>query len=70
MKHKLYADTINAVVRTVVEGYAALPHSREQLPNIPKCDLRFISDQFLYVLRMKIRSKTISHATVKTRLGE
>ena len=72
MKHKLYADTINAVVRTVVEGYAALPHSREQLPNIPKCDLHFvISDQlFLDVLLMQIRSKTISYAIMKKRLDE
>ena len=72
MKHKLYADTINAVVRTVVEGYAALPYSREQLPNIPKCDLQFvISEQLsLDILLIKIRSKTISYAIMKKRLDE
>ena len=56
----------------MVEEYAALPYSREQLPNIQKCDLQFvISDQlFLDVLRMKIRSKPISYAIMKKGLDE
>ena len=72
LKDKHYADEINAVIKTVVEEYAALPHSQEQLPNIPKCDLHFvISDQlFLDVLLMQIRSKTISYAIMKKRLDE
>ena len=61
LKDKLFANEINDVIRTVIEEYAALPYSREQLPFIPKCDIQFvISDQlFLDVLLMKIRSKTI-----------
>ncbi|WP_419640335.1 hypothetical protein, partial [Thiolapillus sp.] len=49
-----------------------LPYSREQLPFIPKLDVQFIiSDQlFLDVLLMKIRSKTISYATMKKRVDE
>ena len=72
LKDKLYADGINTVIKTVVEEYAALPYSREQLPNIQKCDLQFvISDQlFLDVLRMKIRSKPISYAIMKKGLDE
>jgi len=40
---------------------------QEQLSNIPKCDIQFVlSDQlFLDVLLTKIRSKTISYATMK-----
>ena len=59
LKDKLYADEINTVIKTVVEEYAALPYSREQLPNIQKCDLQFvISDQlFIDVLLMQIKSK-------------
>ena len=67
LKDKLFANEINDVIRTVIEEYAALPYSREQLPFIQKCDIQFvISDQlFLDVLLMKIRSKTISYATMK-----
>ena len=72
MKDKLYADEINTVIKTVVEEYAALPHSREQLPNILKCDLLFvISHQlFLDVALMNIRSKTFSRATMKNCFDE
>jgi len=71
LKDKLFANEINDVIRTVIEEYAALPYSREQLPFIPKCDIQFvISDQlFLDVLLMKIRSKTISYATMKKTCG-
>ena len=76
LKDKLYADEINAVIKkttkkkkktTVVEGHTALPYSQEQLPSIPKYDHQFvISDQLLLdVLLMRIRSKTISYATMK-----
>ena len=67
LKDKLFANVINDVIRTVIEEYAALPYSREKLPFIPKYDIQFvISDQlFLDVLLMKIRSKTISYATMK-----
>ena len=66
LKDKLFANEINDVIRTVIEEYAA----REQLPFIPKCGIQFvISDQlFLDVLLMKIRSKTISYATMKKRV--
>ena len=59
-------EEINDVIKAVVE-YAALPYIREQLSKIPKCDIRFvISDQlFLDVLLMKIRSKAISYAVMK-----
>ena len=72
LKDKLFANEINDVIRTVIEEYAALPYSREQLPFIPKCDIQFvISDQlFLDVLLMKIRSKTISYATMKKRVDQ
>ena len=72
LKDKLFANEINDVKRIVVEEYAALPYSREQLPFIPKYDIQFvISDQlFLDVLLMKIRSKTISYATMKKRVDQ
>ena len=72
MKDKLFAEEINDVIKAVVEEYAALPRIREQLSNIPKCDIQFvISDQlFLDVLLMKIRSKTIYYATMKKRLHQ
>ena len=72
LKDKLFANEINYVIRTVIEEYAALPYSREQLPFIPKCGIQFvISDQlFLDVLLMKIRSKTISYATMKKRVDQ
>ena len=72
LKDKLYADEINTVIKTVVEEYAALPYSREQLPNIQKCDLQFvISDQlFIDVLLMQIKSKAISYAIMKKSLDE
>ena len=71
LKDKLYADEINTVIKTVVEEYAALPHSQEQLPNIPKCDLQFVisAQLFLDVLLMQIRSKTISCAIKKKAFG-
>ena len=45
-------EEINAVIKAVVEEYAALPYIREKLSKIPKCDIQFvISDQlFLAVL--------------------
>ena len=66
LKDKLFSNEINDVIRTVTEEYA------EQLPFIPKCDIQFvISDQlFLDVLLMKIRSKTISYATMKKRADQ
>ena len=56
----------------MIEEYAALPYTREQLPFIPKCDIQFvISDQlFLDVLLMKIRSKRIPYATMKKRVDQ
>ena len=67
LKDKLFANEINDVKRIVIEEYAALPYSQEQFLFIPKCDIQFvISDQlFLDVLLTKIRSKTISYATMK-----
>ena len=72
LKDKHFAEEINDVIKAVVEEYAALPYTREQLSKIPKCDIQFvISDQlFLDVLLMKIRSKTISYAAMKKRLDE
>ena len=71
LKDKLFAEEINDVIKAVVEEYATLPSMREQLSKIPKCDIQFvISDQlFLDVLLMKIRSKTISYATMKKTAG-
>ena len=61
LKDKLFADEINDVIKAVLEEYAALPHMQEQLSNIPKCDIKFVlSDQlFLDVSLTKIRSETI-----------
>ena len=77
MKDKIFAEEINDVIKDVVEEYAALPYIREQLSEIPKCDVQFvILDQlfffffFLDVLLMKIRSKTISCAAMKKRFDE
>ncbi|WP_419612192.1 hypothetical protein, partial [Thiolapillus sp.] len=72
LKDKTFVNEINDVIKTVIEEYAVLPYSREQLPFIPKLDVQFvISDQlFLDVLLMKIRSKTISYATMKKRVDE
>ena len=71
LKDKTSVNEINGVIKTVIEEYAALPYSREQLTLIPKLSIQFvISDQlFLDVLLMKIRSKTISNATMKTTCG-
>ena len=70
LKDKLFAEEINDVIKAVVEEYAALPYIREHLSKILKCDIQFdISDHlFLDVLLMKIRSKTISYATMKKKL--
>ena len=67
LKDKTFVNEINDVIKTVVEEYAALPYSREQLPFIPKLDIQFvISDQlFLDVLFMNIRSNTISYVTME-----
>ena len=72
LKDKSFVDEINSVIKCVIEEYAALPYTREQLPFVPKCDIQFvISDRlFLDVLLMKIRSKTMSYATMKKRANE
>ncbi|WP_419609554.1 reverse transcriptase family protein [Thiolapillus sp.] len=72
LKDNLFVKEINEVIKNVTEEYAAFPYAREQIPHIPKCNMQFvISDQlFLDVLLMKIRTKTISYATMKKRQTE
>ena len=72
LKNTLFVKEINEVIKNVTEEYAAFPYTREQIPDIPKCNIQFVfSDQlFLDVLLMEIRSKTISYATMKKRQTE
>ena len=49
IKAKLFADEINAVIKAIVEEYASVPHTQEQLSDIPKCDIQFLSDQQFFL---------------------
>ena len=71
LKDKKYFDEINAEIDKVTDEYAALPYNRENLSNIPKSELSLTipDDLFLDFLLMKIRSKTISYATMKKKLS-
>jgi hypothetical protein len=66
---KTYIEEINKEINCVKSEYAAFPYKRNTLENIPPSDIELtIPDQlFLDVLLMKIRTKTISYASVKKR---
>ena len=68
----MYVDSVKYVICDVIKEYAETPYRPESLSDIPKTDLQFvISDQlFLDVLLIKIRSNTISFATMKKRETE
>ena len=72
LKEKQFVDEINEVIKSVKEEYAALPYNRTNISQVPNDTIQFtISDQlFLDVLLMKIRSKTISYATMRKRENE
>jgi hypothetical protein len=65
----LYLDEVNKLIDDIVEEYAASPYSREEMFNLNKSDIEFTidDDTFLDFLLMKIRSHTISYATMKKR---
>jgi hypothetical protein len=69
LKDQEYLDEVNEVIDLVLEEYVVTPYARENVTNIPNTDVQFtISDQlFLDTLLMKIRSKSISYATMKKR---
>ena len=71
LKDKKYLDEVNAEIDQVIDEYAALPYARENLSKIPKSELSLTipEDLFLDFLLMKIRSKTISYATMKKKLS-
>ena len=72
LTEKQYVDEVNVVIQSVTEEYAALPYARENIKNVPKSEIQLtISDQlFLDVMLMKIRSTTISYASMKKRTEE
>ena len=59
LKDTIFVNEINDVVENVIEEYAVLPYSREQLPVISKWNVQFVvPDLFFFdLLLMKIRSK-------------
>ena len=65
-------DSINDVIQSVLEEYAALPYETEHITRMPRFDIQFtIFDQiFLDVFVMKIRTKTMSFASTKKRANE
>jgi hypothetical protein len=69
LKDQLYLDEVNKLIDDIVEEYAASPYSREEMFNLNKSDIKFTidDDTFLDFLLMKIRSHTISYATMKKR---
>ena len=56
-------------IKNITEEYSVMLYDRKEIHSMPKSDIQFtISDQpFLDVLFIKIISKTISNATLKTR---
>lgn len=69
LKDKLYLDEINDEISNIKKEYAASTYERETIDTIPLSDIQLsISDDlFLDFLLMKIRTKTISYATIKKR---
>ena len=69
LKDKMYIDEINNLIYNVLREYAATPYSAEGINYANKNEMHFtISDQLLLdVMLMKIRGKTISYASYKTR---
>jgi hypothetical protein len=65
----LYLDEVNKLIDDIVEEYDASPYSRKEMFNLNKSDIEFTikNDTFLDFLLMKIRSHTISYATMKKR---
>ena len=62
MKDKVFVDEINSVIKCVIEEYAALSYTQEQLPFVPKCDIQFTSDQlFLDVNENKIKDNFVCY---------
>lgn len=68
MKDVAYLEEINEEVKNVIEEYPVMLQYRKEIHNIPKSDIQFTVTNQLFrdVLLMKIRSKTIACATVKT----
>ena len=69
LRDKSYLDEINEEIRKVKDEYVVTPYARENLENIPLNELQLTipDDLFLDVLLMKLRSKTISYASMKKR---
>ena len=67
LKDQEYLKAINEEIKQVKEEYAASPYAREAIDEIPLSELQLsISDElFLDFLLMKIRTKTISYASIK-----
>ena len=67
LKDKKYTDEINDEINNVIEQYAALHYDKASISGIAKSDLELtVSDKvFLVFLLMKIRTRTISYATMK-----
>ena len=69
LKDKAYLDEIHREIKDVIEEYVASPYARDAIDTIPLPDLQLTvpDDIFLDFLLMKIRSRTISYATMKKR---
>ena len=67
LKDKKYIDEINDEINNVIEQYAAPHYDKASISGIAKSDLELtVSDKvFLDFLLMKIRTRTISYATMK-----
>ena len=67
LKDKVYLDEINEEIVNVKRDYAASPYDRTEIDSIPleSLQLTIPDDVFLDFLLMKLRSKTISYATMK-----
>jgi hypothetical protein len=67
LKDNKYLNEINEVIDNVILKYAALPYDRQKVLEIPKDEIEFTipEDLLLDFLLMKVRSKTISYASMK-----
>ena len=67
LRDKKYLSEINDIIDEVIFEHAALPYSREKLLEIPKDEIEFTiaEDLLLDYLLMKVRSQTISYASMK-----
>jgi exonuclease III len=67
LRDKKYLNEINDVIENVLLEYAASPYSRDNFSSIPKEKIEYTisEDLLLDFVLMKVRSKTISYATMK-----